>query len=64
MLGRTSANLAYCREAIERMGRELTAGCLASICELYDGEEPRRTAGAPAQAWSVAELIRVAREAA
>lgn len=31
---------------------------LATIAEVYDAEEPRRPGGCPAQAWSVAEVLR------
>jgi glycogen debranching enzyme len=34
-------------------------GCVGSVAEIYDGDEPRRPAGCPAQAWSVAEIARV-----
>jgi predicted glycogen debranching enzyme len=34
-------------------------GCIGSICEIFDGDEPQRPKGCFAQAWSVAELIRV-----
>lgn len=33
-------------------------GCIGSICEIFDGNEPQRPKGCFAQAWSVAELIR------
>ncbi len=46
--------IAYCRELIE--GLESPDGLIA---EIYDGDEPRRSAGCPAQAWSVAEIARV-----
>ena len=36
-----------------------TAGPIRQICEVYDAEEPREPEGCPAQAWSVAELLRV-----
>jgi len=35
-------------------------GCLGQIAEVYDAEEPRRAQGCTAQAWSVAEVLRVA----
>lgn len=35
-------------------------GCLGQVAEVYDGDAPRRANGCPAQAWSVAELLRVA----
>ncbi|MEI7658761.1 MAG: amylo-alpha-1,6-glucosidase [Phycisphaerae bacterium] len=36
-----------------------TPGPIRQICEVYDAEEPRDAEGCPAQAWSVAELLRV-----
>lgn len=35
------------------------AGCPGHIAEIYDAEAPQRPQGCPAQAWSVAELLRV-----
>lgn len=34
-------------------------GCLGQIAEVYDGDAPRDQEGCPAQAWSVAEALRV-----
>ncbi|MBX3409994.1 MAG: glycogen debranching enzyme family protein [Phycisphaeraceae bacterium] len=36
-----------------------TPGPVAQLAEIYDAEEPRRPQGCPAQAWSVAEVLRV-----
>jgi glycogen debranching enzyme len=59
-LGRTPENLARCREMIQTQEAEAaTSGCLGSIAEIYDGDEPRYPRGCPAQAWSVAEIARV-----
>ncbi len=33
--------------------------CLGQIAEVYDGDAPQRPAGCPAQAWSVAEVLRL-----
>ncbi|MBN1788713.1 MAG: glycogen debranching enzyme family protein [Sedimentisphaerales bacterium] len=33
-------------------------GCINSVSEIFDGDEPQRPRGAFAQAWSVAELLR------
>ena len=33
-------------------------GCIGSVSEIFDGDEPHRPRGAFAQAWSVAELLR------
>ena len=37
----------------------LTDGCMGTISEIFDAESPYTPRGCPAQAWSVAELIRV-----
>jgi glycogen debranching enzyme len=36
-------------------------GCVGQISEVFDGDAPHAAGGAPAQAWSVAELYRVVR---
>jgi glycogen debranching enzyme len=44
---------------IEPLLEHLTEdGCLGSISEIFDGDEPHQPKGCFAQAWSVAELIR------
>ncbi len=40
-----------------------TEGCIGQIGEVFDAEAPHRPGGAPAQAWSVAEVLRVAKMA-
>ena len=47
------------RRTIRPLLGELDRGCLNQIAEIYDGSEPHRPSGCPAQAWSVAELLRV-----
>ncbi len=37
----------------------LESGCIGSISELYDSKLPHLPKGAPAQAWSVAEVFRI-----
>jgi len=53
------------RKAVEMIApllMHLTAdGCLGSISEIFDGDEPQRPTGCPAQAWSVGELLRIYR---
>jgi glycogen debranching enzyme len=34
---------------------------LGSIAEIFDGDAPHTPRGCPAQAWSVAEVLRIAR---
>jgi len=46
---------------VARWREETTVGCLGHVAEIYDGDEPHRPAGAPAQAWSLSELLRVER---
>ncbi len=36
-------------------------GCLGSVAEVFDGDPVHRPGGCPAQAWSVAELLRIYR---
>jgi glycogen debranching enzyme len=38
----------------------MSAGCLGSVSEIFDPEPPYTSRGCVAQAWSVAELARVA----
>jgi glycogen debranching enzyme len=47
-------------EFVEPLLEHLTEdGCLGSISEIFDGDEPHKPKGCFAQAWSVAELIRI-----
>jgi len=55
--GRTAETIETCSELVR--GVEAAGGCLGSIAEIFDGEEPRYPRGCPAQAWSVAEMARV-----
>ncbi len=58
--GRNAESLTRCRGLIEALEKECgAAGCLGSIAEIYDGDEPRFPRGCPAQAWSVGEIARV-----
>jgi predicted glycogen debranching enzyme len=47
------------RETISPLLATLNTDCLGQVAEVYDGDEPHRADGCPAQAWSVAELLRV-----
>lgn len=58
--GANERNLAYCRSLVDHLESEAARGaCPDSIAEIYDGDDPRRARGCPAQAWSVAEIERV-----
>jgi glycogen debranching enzyme len=53
---------AYAAELIRPLLRHLVEdACLASISEVFDGDAPHRPGGCWAQAWSVAELLRIYR---
>jgi predicted glycogen debranching enzyme len=54
--GRTPDEIGACRQMLEPLLASLETGCLGHIAEVYDGDAPHRPGGAPAQAWSVAEL--------
>jgi glycogen debranching enzyme len=61
--GTSTDTLAHCRRLVDLLKTEVArGGCADSIAEIYDGDEPRRAAGCPAQAWSVAEIERVIRK--
>ena len=57
--GKNENTLAYCEQLAARMSEELLVCGLGSIAEVYDGDAPHSPGGCPAQAWSVAELLRV-----
>ena len=54
-----AAARAEARRAIEPLTAELDSGCLGQIAEVYDGDPTHRPSGCVAQAWSVAEVLRV-----
>jgi len=58
--GKTAENLAHCRGLVAKLEAEAAqAGCVGSLAEIYDADEPRYPRGCPAQAWSVAEIARL-----
>lgn len=54
--GATETSVRFCRELIAHFEKELNVCCLGSIAEVYDGGEPQRPGGCPAQLWSVAQI--------
>jgi glycogen debranching enzyme len=50
---------AHARRLLAPLVAHLREGCLGSISELFDGDPPHAPQGCVAQAWSVAELLRV-----
>ena len=49
-------------EVLEPVFKRLCDGCLGTLNEVYDAEEPHTPRGAVSQAWSVAEVLRAYRE--
>ncbi len=47
----------FCRAVAAKMTDQLTACCIGSLCEVYDGDSPQVPGGCPAQLWSVAQLL-------
>jgi predicted glycogen debranching enzyme len=49
----------HVRSAITPLIESMHRGCIGQIAEVFDGSEPQRPGGCPAQAWSVAEVLRI-----
>ena len=47
------------KDQLEILESALREGCIGQLPEIYDGENPTRSKGCFAQAWSVGELLRV-----
>jgi predicted glycogen debranching enzyme len=61
--GETEENFSFIREHLKALIEHIEgAACLGSISEIFDGEAPHKPQGCVAQAWSVAELLRVLRD--
>ena len=59
--GNSAQNLSHCRSLLRRLEEHLSEACLGTVSEIFEAQPPHRPAGAPAQAWSVAELLHVLR---
>ena len=59
VFGRSPPNVAYCRGLLRGLEKHLEEACLGTVSEIFEPEPPHRPVGAPAQAWSVAELLRL-----
>jgi len=49
----------YARNVIDRFSYHLNEGCIGSVSEIFDADEPHHPRGCVAQAWGVAEVLRV-----
>ena len=47
---------------LEPVKKHLYEGCIGSISEIFDGDEPHTCRGCYAQAWSVGEILRCYRD--
>lgn len=56
--GRSEKSRQYARMLIEPIADHLRDGCVGSIAEIFDGNEPIISRGCYAQAWSVGEILR------
>lgn len=57
--GRTPQTRAFCRDLLRPLQSHLLVGAVGSVAEILDGDSPHTGRGCPAQAWSVAEVLRV-----
>jgi predicted glycogen debranching enzyme len=58
--GRTKETLSRARGLIQTFEHHIVSeGCLGQIAEVFDGDAPHRPGGCIAQAWSVAEPLRI-----
>jgi predicted glycogen debranching enzyme len=55
---RVYGDRAIAKSILEPLGRSIYSGGLGTIGEIFSGDAPHAPAGAIAQAWSVAELLR------
>lgn len=58
VFGKNDETKAYTLHMIEPLKDHLRDGCVGSIAEIFDGNEPNISRGAYAQAWSVGEILR------
>lgn len=58
VFGNDEAAKEYALHLIEPLKDHLRDGCIGSIAEIFDGNEPNISRGTYAQAWSVGEILR------
>ena len=59
---RVYADAALVRQVLHPLLLHLGAGCIGTLGEIFDGDPPHEPRGCFAQAWSVAEVLRVWKE--
>ncbi|MDO5292339.1 MAG: amylo-alpha-1,6-glucosidase [bacterium] len=55
---RSPESIAFARKLLAPIKDHLMDGCIGSIAEIFDGDEPNQSRGCYAQAWSVGEILR------
>ncbi len=50
------------QQVIDNFRYHLQEGCIGSVSEIFDAEAPHHPRGCVAQAWGVAEMLRVIKE--
>jgi glycogen debranching enzyme len=50
------------REVIKNFSYHLNEGCVGSVSEIFDADIPHHPRGCVAQAWGVAEILRVIKD--
>ncbi|MBS1991802.1 MAG: glycogen debranching enzyme family protein [Cyanobacteria bacterium SZAS LIN-3] len=61
--GHTDENLAFITNHLKAILDHIEGdACVGSVSEIFDGDAPHKAQGCVAQAWSIAELLRVLRE--
>ncbi len=56
--GHSKKSKEFARKLIEPIEDHLSDGCIGSIAEIFDGNEPHISRGCYGQAWSVGEILR------
>jgi glycogen debranching enzyme len=55
---RSPESILFAKKLLEPLEDHLLDGCIGSIAEIFDGNEPHISRGCYAQAWSVGEILR------
>ncbi len=57
---KTFSDQAMVKKDLELFSKHLEEGVIGSVSEIFEGNAPHAQRGCPAQAWSVAEILRIA----
>ncbi|MBL7693508.1 MAG: glycogen debranching enzyme family protein [Ferruginibacter sp.] len=59
---RTEGKKSKAKKVIQKFSHHLEEGCIGSVAEIFDADAPHHPRGCMAQAWGVAEILRVITE--